>query len=301
MVDALTRQNALAAGQPDPLPAAQLIGSGRYPLPLLQAIDAALVVNPERRPQDIAAMAAIFGQAAVDDEVAAWHEAGRFRALDPQPETPQSPSGPNEAQRGGGFPVVQAIVFFACVLILIGTAVWLRASQWHEIPANLVTQQNAAPQQAAEQPGIQPTPSTPPSKVATNAWGGPDLNDDSAWNWQHGIPVAVALRQLDLVEISSFRDWIVARNRAGCFAFTRLQRSTANRGWVLLSVRYVPREIVSIDTDLLDKSPLLCSSTILCSHSSSTTSALWRNPETLRQRSPLSSKLNLPLFTIHGS
>jgi TPR repeat protein len=59
MVDALTRHIAQSAGKPDPLPPAEQIGLGRYPPPLLKAIDAALVVNPEQRLRNVDAMLAL--------------------------------------------------------------------------------------------------------------------------------------------------------------------------------------------------------------------------------------------------
>ena len=58
LVDALARQNSLAAGRPDPQPSAQQIGAGRYPGPLLAVIDAALAIDPVRRPQSVDAMLA---------------------------------------------------------------------------------------------------------------------------------------------------------------------------------------------------------------------------------------------------
>ena len=61
VANALARRNSLAAGMPDPQPTAASIGAGRYPPSLLAAIDAALSVEPERRPQSADAMLAILG------------------------------------------------------------------------------------------------------------------------------------------------------------------------------------------------------------------------------------------------
>ena len=58
VVDALVRQNALAVGRPDPQPAAEQIGAGRYPQQLLAVIDAALAIDPAQRPQSVDAMLA---------------------------------------------------------------------------------------------------------------------------------------------------------------------------------------------------------------------------------------------------
>ena len=59
VVASLIRHNTVLAGRPDPQPSAEQVGAGRYPPPLLQAIDAALAINPEKRPQSVDAMLAI--------------------------------------------------------------------------------------------------------------------------------------------------------------------------------------------------------------------------------------------------
>ena len=51
LADPLARQNSLAAGLADPQKPAVVVGDGRYPRRLLEAIDAALVVDPVRRLQ----------------------------------------------------------------------------------------------------------------------------------------------------------------------------------------------------------------------------------------------------------
>ena len=61
VVDALARQNSLAAGRLDPQPSAVSIGAGRYPRSLLAAIDAALAVDPAQRPQTADAMLELLG------------------------------------------------------------------------------------------------------------------------------------------------------------------------------------------------------------------------------------------------
>ena len=47
LADPLARQNSLAAGLADPQSPAVVVGDGRYPRRLLEAIDAALIVDPE--------------------------------------------------------------------------------------------------------------------------------------------------------------------------------------------------------------------------------------------------------------
>jgi predicted Ser/Thr protein kinase len=59
VVNSLARQNSLAAGYQDPLAPAATVGAGRYPRSLLSAIDAALAVDPARRPPNADAMLAL--------------------------------------------------------------------------------------------------------------------------------------------------------------------------------------------------------------------------------------------------
>jgi formylglycine-generating enzyme required for sulfatase activity/serine/threonine protein kinase len=60
-VDAYTRQQALMRGKGDPLKPAVEIGAGRYSQSLLKAIDAALAVAPDDRPQSAAEMLTLIG------------------------------------------------------------------------------------------------------------------------------------------------------------------------------------------------------------------------------------------------
>ena len=59
--DPLARQNSLAAGFADPQTPAVVVGEGRYPRRLLEAIDAALVVDPLQRLQSADAMLQALG------------------------------------------------------------------------------------------------------------------------------------------------------------------------------------------------------------------------------------------------
>ena len=68
MVDALTRNNKLSIGDLDPMPPAEHIGAGRYPMPLLRAIDAALAINPGERPPTLEAMRLIMEPAMAGGE-----------------------------------------------------------------------------------------------------------------------------------------------------------------------------------------------------------------------------------------
>jgi serine/threonine protein kinase len=61
MIDAVTRERALQRGGADPLPPAGRIGAGRYPKPLLAAIDVVLAVAPEDRAQTVAEVLVLLG------------------------------------------------------------------------------------------------------------------------------------------------------------------------------------------------------------------------------------------------
>jgi serine/threonine protein kinase len=82
LVNALARQNSLAAGRPDPLAPAVEIGAGRYPRPLLTQIDAALAVDPAQRPQSVDAMLALLAPDDATQRVAAPQ---RVRPVEPPP------------------------------------------------------------------------------------------------------------------------------------------------------------------------------------------------------------------------
>ncbi len=61
LADPLARQNSLAAGLADPQSPAVVVGDGRYPRRLLEAIDAALIVDPKHRLQSADAMLQALG------------------------------------------------------------------------------------------------------------------------------------------------------------------------------------------------------------------------------------------------
>jgi serine/threonine protein kinase len=102
--NALGRQNSLVAGLPDPQPSAASVGAGRYPPALLAAIDAALSVEPERRPQNADAMLAILAA-----EV---------------PSRP-APSPASEPARQVGRRAAFWIAATACCVAVLGGAVYL--------------------------------------------------------------------------------------------------------------------------------------------------------------------------------
>lgn len=93
----------------DLVPAAE-IGAGRYTRALLNAIDAALAVKPEDRPQDIAAFRRLLGTAA----------AAKPTELDPAPPTVTTSQPPRRTRTG----LVAAIAGAAIATVAVGWA-WL--------------------------------------------------------------------------------------------------------------------------------------------------------------------------------
>ena len=71
LVDSLTRHQAVMARKPDPLPSAFQVGAGRYSAELLHAIDCALAINAEDRPQTAGELLAMLDAAPSPDDVTA--------------------------------------------------------------------------------------------------------------------------------------------------------------------------------------------------------------------------------------
>ena len=106
VVDALARQNSLAAGRYDPQPSAVSIGAGRYPRSLLAAIDAALAVDPAQRPQTADAMLELLGPDQPVDMANAGSAARVLRA------TPRTLRGTWVAAAGAGAVVLAGAAYF---------------------------------------------------------------------------------------------------------------------------------------------------------------------------------------------
>ena len=119
VVDALARQNSLAAGRLDPQPSAVSIGAGRYPRSLLAAIDAALAVDPAQRPQTADAMLELLGPDQPVDMPSA-RTAGRM-----------SPAAPR-ARRGAWVAAVgmAAVVLAGAAYLMLSRPVGAPRSAW---------------------------------------------------------------------------------------------------------------------------------------------------------------------------
>ena len=140
VVDALARQIALAAGRPDPQPPAAQVGAGRYPGPLLAAIDAALAVDPTQRPQSVEAMRAALGS---DEPVS---DATVMAARRPPPSPAPQPQPGRQGRRG-----VWGAIAGAGVVVVVGAAYFALRS-----PATLPPP--GRPEVAAGTPASVPSP-----------------------------------------------------------------------------------------------------------------------------------------------
>ncbi len=74
-VDVLARNYALVRGEPDPMPSAVALGSGRFAPHVLAAIDRCLALYPEERPRNCEELLGLLGGAT--DAVSAESDAGR--------------------------------------------------------------------------------------------------------------------------------------------------------------------------------------------------------------------------------
>jgi serine/threonine protein kinase/TPR repeat protein len=148
LTDALTRHLAQLAGKPDPLPAAEQIGRTRYPGPLLRAIDAALEVNPERRPRDVDAMLALLNSSEEEEGDATVRAQPRPRPV-VVPAYPVPPM-PSRLFRRGALTRRHkwTLGVVACALTLAGTAYFV---PWHVIVEWDVARHEAARQETARQ------------------------------------------------------------------------------------------------------------------------------------------------------
>ena len=145
VVDALARQNSLAAGRLDPQPSAASIGAGRYPRPLLAAIDAALAVDPAQRPQTADAMLASFSGLNSRSACRSAGAAGRISACGPR-----ARRGAWVAAVGAGAVVLAAAAIFHAEPLCRATVAPVTA------PAEIA----AAPDQSQVPPSTTPTPTT---------------------------------------------------------------------------------------------------------------------------------------------
>ena len=161
MVDAVTRHLAQSSGQPDPQLPAEQIGAGRYPMPLLKAIDAAVAINPTQRPQNVVAMLAILGQA--DPAGETMIAAPSTRPSVPPTQLPASPplttppslptasvapAPPPESSRRGRW----ILALLVGAVVLAGAAYFV---PWNVITGHDAQRQQAAQQQAAQQQAAQ--------------------------------------------------------------------------------------------------------------------------------------------------
>jgi TPR repeat protein len=98
LVDAYSRHNALLRGQPDPQMAAARIGAGRYEPAVLRAIDAALTIEPEARPQSADQLLALLSDA--DEAMEPTVLAGSTPVTRVEPASAPKPAPPPKPSSG---------------------------------------------------------------------------------------------------------------------------------------------------------------------------------------------------------
>ena len=157
------RHAALQTHQPDPMIPAAEVGAGRYSPRLLHAVDAALRILPEERPQDIATFARLLGLSDgpdnTDDET---RIASRVPPAQPRTsdlsratEPPRGPAGIDTSGTGAakdGLPIVPMVAGVTVLaLAAIGIFVWAKGGMLHQTPAAAAWQMPSAapPEQAA--------------------------------------------------------------------------------------------------------------------------------------------------------
>ena len=173
VVDAMTRQNAVAAGRADPQPPAEQIGAERYPRQLLAVIDAALAIDATQRPQNVDDMLATLGRGDADDDATIVARKHQSPATQPQ-------------RRRGAWGAAAGVG----VLALVGAGYWVLRDHPTTPPA--VTRQEVAaitPAPAAQRPITTP-PSPLPQPRPPEADGAPP--QATAMNEQPAAQIPVA-------------------------------------------------------------------------------------------------------------
>ncbi len=158
--DAEQRERAVRRERPDPLRPAREVGAGRYPDPILAAIDAALRIEPEDRPQS------------VRDLLALLAGAGSKNGPERQPQS--DPKPPPAARRN--MPIaavaVTALLLVAGVALAIGSG-WLRLGPQPSQPAKetplVAKHPDTIPRSAAPADPSQRSVSPAPDPTATSA------------------------------------------------------------------------------------------------------------------------------------
>ncbi|HKU98034.1 MAG TPA: serine/threonine-protein kinase [Vineibacter sp.] len=146
--------NAIERMLGDRMVAARTAGAGRYPPAFLAAVDAALALKPEHRPQTIAAWKRLLSGEVAPDSTAggpAW------KVTDPAPQPAAAVPSPAVATRRGGHGLASAAAGMVVLGLLGGGAYWAWANWTSIMP----------PAQTASPPvSVDPAPQ-PPATVAS--------------------------------------------------------------------------------------------------------------------------------------
>ncbi len=116
-VEAHERHNAAVAGKPDPQDTAERVGAGRYPPALLRVIDAALRIDPARRPENVEAMFAALDPRQTEGETTIAAPPPAVRAT-PAPLPARARPAPGMFLAGGGILALAGMAGFVSWMLL---------------------------------------------------------------------------------------------------------------------------------------------------------------------------------------
>ncbi len=153
VIDAVKRHAALTSGQPDPQPPAADIGKRRYTSALLAAIDAALIVGPDKRPQSVA------------DLIAVMEREDREATVKPDP-------GPSPEKRGKtGAVAPRRGLAIAAGLLLTAAALAAGVRVLAPMRPYATTKPNEEPDPSKSPPPLAGEAGTQPAHSASNGAG----------------------------------------------------------------------------------------------------------------------------------
>ena len=147
--------NAIERMLGDRMVAARTAAAGRYPPPFLAAIDAALALKPERRPQTIALWRRLLSGEVTPDATSggpAW------QVTDPVPQPAAPMSLPSAGSRRGGRGLAWTAASLAALALLGGGGYWAWTNGTSVVPSS---------QTASPSPSVNPAP--PPQATAASA------------------------------------------------------------------------------------------------------------------------------------
>jgi len=215
-IDAFTRQQALLRGRRDPLAAAAQVGAGRYPASLLAAIDGALAVAPDDRPQSVGAMLALLGgddTATVVVRTAEPAPAARAVPRDPPPAPPPPALAAKPAAQAEP-PLTKphrGLWLAGAVVLLLVLGGWGGMLAWQHHAAVTAAQQAAAEQTATAAARKLAAEQAAADQALAVAAQRATAAQASALAWQKGAQTQVAALGLPATDFLASADGVAAQ------------------------------------------------------------------------------------------